>query len=61
MSKPVEFEMKEREQAPEEEDEWGEEETSFTDTNDDFYRFLVDGPREYVETEQGEPLSVFQG
>ena len=47
MAEPVEeFELQEPEQDQEEDDESEEAETSFMDAEDDFFRFLVDGPRE---------------
>ena len=69
MAGPVEeFELQERERDEAEEDDESKEEddesketgTSFMDAEDDFFRFLVDGPREYPETSKGDPLPVFQ-
>ena len=61
MAEPFEeYEMQERNKGEEEEDA-EEEETSFMDADDDFYRFLVDGPREYHETDSKmDSIPVFQ-
>ena len=61
MAKPFEeYEVQDRNVGEEEEDA-EEEETSFMDADDDFYRFLVDGPREYHKTNLGsDSVPVFQ-
>ena len=60
MGEPFEeYEMQDRDPDENEEEE-EEEETSFMDAEDDFFRFLTDGPREYLETTSSDSIPVFQ-